>query len=63
MSAQIALWEEYSCKLEAQVHALTSENDALQKRIASVQSSLGAQLSTSQPRFDTVRHCQSLQRV
>ena len=38
---QIALWEEYSCKLEAQVHALTSENDALQKRIASVQSSLG----------------------
>ena len=40
MAAQIALWEEYSCKLEAQVHALTSENDALQKRIASVQSSL-----------------------
>ena len=37
---QIALWEEYSCKLEAQVHALTSENDALQRRIASVQSSL-----------------------
>lgn len=48
---QIALWEEYSCKLEAQVHALTSENDALQKRIASVQSSLGALLFATRTRL------------
>lgn len=37
---QIALWEEYSCKLEIQVHVLTGENDTLQKRLAAVQGSL-----------------------
>ena len=37
---QIALWEEYSCKLETQVHVLTGENDTLQKRLAAVQGSL-----------------------
>jgi hypothetical protein len=40
--AQIALWEEYSCKLEQRVHALTHENDALQRQIAGVQETLAA---------------------
>lgn len=39
---QIALWEEYSCKLEQRVHALTHENDALQRQIAGVQETLAA---------------------
>jgi len=39
---QIALWEEYSCKLEQRVHALTHENDALQRQIEGVQETLAA---------------------
>lgn len=39
---QIALWEEYSCKLEQRVHALTHENDTLQRQIAGVQDTLAA---------------------
>jgi hypothetical protein len=41
-TAQIALWEEYSCKLEQRVHALTHENDALQRQIIGVQETLAA---------------------
>ena len=59
---QIALWEEYSCKLEAQVHALTSENDALQKRIATVQSSLGAMSSQTHAECQTLRFRSTLVR-
>lgn len=40
--SQIALWEEYSCKLEQRVHALTHENDALQRQIEGVQETLAA---------------------
>ena len=42
VTAQIALWEEYSCKLEQRVHALTHENDALQRQIVGVQETLAA---------------------
>ncbi len=41
-AVQIALWEEYSCKLEQRVHALTHENDALQRQIVGVQDTLAA---------------------
>lgn len=46
-SSQIALWEEYSCKLEQRVHALTHENDTLQRQIAGVQDTLAAAGGTS----------------
>lgn len=48
-SSQIALWEEYSCKLEQRVHALTHENDTLQRQIAGVQDTLAAAGGTSTP--------------
>jgi hypothetical protein len=48
-TAQIALWEEYSCKLEQRVHALTHENDALQRQIAGVQETLAAAGESSAP--------------